>query len=624
MTKITLKSEDIDVLGGYDPTPDAAISVSPYQPFILPGRIVTTAVSTLKLGDNGQGDVFLDPSPAGTAYKFAPTGMPGMARQYIVVVPNAETISFSTLIKEFQVDPVTLLPTEEPTDSAWSLTANSMLTGARLENGGTLIFTRLGGGTINVGWVKGDKGEPGTTNAEMAAYVGATGPTKSALIGLLGSRRVYNVKDYGALGNNLADDTTAWKLAKAAAAAAGGGTVYFPTGIYRIRDIVIQSGIHLDGDGPGASQILAHPTSTVPGLVTLPLGITYNSNITNLSFLGNGVAGQHGLYMHALTANENETQGTAGWWNSTVRNVRVGNFAGDQIWLRGGGDEATRPIQFLSLENVFLDRSVGSTRACLRATGQVNQVRVVGGYWDGDTGNTVGSNLVMGPQVNDDLTTKSNKAPHTWTFQNWTSQNAAIAAQLALVSSITFDTCHFENLISGGVFASTSASAVRVQDSHFANAATGGAANASCVRASSGANVVAGGNTFIGTNTRHYMTDGGSASVASSAPDFTSSLITQDLTGQLTVPPTGILPVGGRTNALVNTSATPITSITGSLAPGSMLILQAWGGPITLAAGGNIYLAGKASPLVIPQYAVAMLTRLDKGSTGYVLVSVSA
>lgn len=48
------------------------------------------------------------------------------------------------------------------------------------------------------------------------------------------SESFYNVKDYGALGNDSQDDTTYIQAAINACWAGGGGTVFFPNGVYRI------------------------------------------------------------------------------------------------------------------------------------------------------------------------------------------------------------------------------------------------------------------------------------------------------------------------------------------------------------------------------------------------------
>jgi hypothetical protein len=64
-----------------------------------------------------------------------------------------------------------------------------------------------------------------------------------------------NVLDFGAVGNNTADDTAAIQAAINAVVAAGGGSVYFPTGTYKLTDALVVNtavytkGIILFGDG---------------------------------------------------------------------------------------------------------------------------------------------------------------------------------------------------------------------------------------------------------------------------------------------------------------------------------------------------------------------------------------
>jgi hypothetical protein len=69
---------------------------------------------------------------------------------------------------------------------------------------------------------------------------------------------VFNVKDYGARGNNLADDTDAIRAALAACRQAGGGTVYLPAGTYKVAPkeeggyaFPLHFGnLTIEGDGP--------------------------------------------------------------------------------------------------------------------------------------------------------------------------------------------------------------------------------------------------------------------------------------------------------------------------------------------------------------------------------------
>jgi hypothetical protein len=78
----------------------------------------------------------------------------------------------------------------------------------------------------------------------------------------------YNVKDnYGAVGNNVADDTTPIQNAINAAQSAGGGIVFFPTGTYKITTALsVTSPITLMGCGAGGQ-------TTPPSVIIPTVGI---------------------------------------------------------------------------------------------------------------------------------------------------------------------------------------------------------------------------------------------------------------------------------------------------------------------------------------------------------------
>ena len=58
----------------------------------------------------------------------------------------------------------------------------------------------------------------------------------------------WNVKDFGAKGDGVTDDTAAFEEALASAAARGGGIVYAPPGSYLIREpLIVESGVTLYG-----------------------------------------------------------------------------------------------------------------------------------------------------------------------------------------------------------------------------------------------------------------------------------------------------------------------------------------------------------------------------------------
>jgi hypothetical protein len=103
-----------------------------------------------------------------------------------------------------------------------------------------------------------------TTDATSKTYVDALvnntalGPAPTGLIAtgsvtsrLLADRwgEIKNVKDFGAVGDGVADDTVAIQAAVDSAIAAGGGTVFFPGGTYSILSVDIRHGLTLVGDG---------------------------------------------------------------------------------------------------------------------------------------------------------------------------------------------------------------------------------------------------------------------------------------------------------------------------------------------------------------------------------------
>ncbi|HEY9216662.1 MAG TPA: putative Ig domain-containing protein, partial [Phenylobacterium sp.] len=109
----------------------------------------------------------------------------------------------------------------------------------------------------------------------------------------------YNVRDYGATGNGVANDRAAIQAALDAAYAAGGGTVYIPAGTYAIdggsasrtyAGLQVRDNVTIVGDGMGQTVIKAMAGNSVgfTGLIRTPVGVaTGNVTISDLTLDGN-------------------------------------------------------------------------------------------------------------------------------------------------------------------------------------------------------------------------------------------------------------------------------------------------------------------------------------------------
>jgi hypothetical protein len=73
-----------------------------------------------------------------------------------------------------------------------------------------------------------------------------------------------SVKDFGAIGDGVTDDTVAIQAALTALTASGGGVLNFPKGTYIVSSaLVINAPIRLQGDGAGYISWGAYPTATI-------------------------------------------------------------------------------------------------------------------------------------------------------------------------------------------------------------------------------------------------------------------------------------------------------------------------------------------------------------------------
>jgi hypothetical protein len=163
--------------------------------------------------------------------------------------------------------------------------------------------------------------------ALLAFAVHGTGAPTSAP-----AQCVNNVRDFGATGDGVTDDTAAIQRAIDALPPQGlhgAGVVYFPSGFYRVtnlspgnRSVIFQgAGWACQAEGlPGANQYLHHEnlngsvlfcTAKTGAAITVPLNFALNHSIRDLMVLGADVPGVTGLDLG---------------WQTNTHNVNVVNF----------------------------------------------------------------------------------------------------------------------------------------------------------------------------------------------------------------------------------------------------------------------------------------------------------
>ncbi|MCU0513084.1 MAG: glycoside hydrolase family 55 protein, partial [Anaerolineae bacterium] len=174
----------------------------------------------------------------------------------------------------------------------------------------------------------------GTAAATLGLGLAAAAPAAAQEVG--GS--VYNVRDFGALGDGRADDTAAIQAAITALNVAGRGSLYLPAGTYLVSQALeLLSNTNMYGDGMGAT-ILKLPN----GLTTDVIGLVRTSGISDrfishvfvsdLTLDGNRQAqtqGEHfGFY---CGVKDPQRHANIGCWRVEIRNFRGYGFDPHEI-----------------------------------------------------------------------------------------------------------------------------------------------------------------------------------------------------------------------------------------------------------------------------------------------------
>lgn len=98
---------------------------------------------------------------------------------------------------------------------------------------------------------------------------------------------IFNVRDDGAKGDGLADDTAAIAVAVKKAADAGGGVVYFPPGTYAVTGIAVPKGVRLRGAGRENTILRGNKRDEKSGREGIfSINLTDHTGVSSLSLYG--------------------------------------------------------------------------------------------------------------------------------------------------------------------------------------------------------------------------------------------------------------------------------------------------------------------------------------------------
>lgn len=181
-------------------------------------------------------------------------------------------------------------------------------------------------------------------------------------------RESVSVKDFGAVGDGVTDDSAAIQAAIEAVRNSGGGVVNIPAGTFKANDLVLYTGISLVGAGGRATILIPNATDNTKLISVYSLsfsppaeGLQAFITIQGLFLSGvatkNSTSNQHGIWLEPALLGVADATPIIGISNVIIENVVVSNMSGRGIHCRAQSYKVpllVRYVQSVVTRNVMV------------------------------------------------------------------------------------------------------------------------------------------------------------------------------------------------------------------------------------------------------------------------------
>lgn len=170
------------------------------------------------------------------------------------------------------------------------------------------------------------------------------GFTKNVTVSVKHKRPQVSVKDYGAVGDGKANDTSAFQNAIDDLLHQGGGNVFIPEGTYNLHPIFLKPNVSLVGEN--RDKVLLKLADDAPDGQNRLINMDNHTKIQNITCDGNYRKHQKGTeHMHCIFAYDKD--------HLLIENNRLKNAVGDGISISG----STKSSDFVVISNNIVEEN---------------------------------------------------------------------------------------------------------------------------------------------------------------------------------------------------------------------------------------------------------------------------